>query len=163
MLEMGDALMGTGFAGGENKAREAALKAISSPLLEDVSVSGAKGVLVNVTGGVNLTLFEVNEAANVIVQEAGEEANIIFGAVLDKNLQDEIKVTVIATGLESRQRFMPQFDGKIGTTSSEKQTVQRPAAKRTDAIQEDVFQRVSAGPSNGQDYEVPAFMRRKNS
>jgi len=98
MSEMGDALMGTGVARGEGKAVQAAQMAISSPLLEGVSIKGARGVLVNVCGGPGLTLNEVGEAAMVITEEAGEEANTIFGAVIDENLEDEIFITVIATG-----------------------------------------------------------------
>ena len=141
--------------------KEAAIKAISSPLLENISICGAKGVLVNVTGGEDLTLFEVNEAANIVLQEAGDEANIIFGAVLDKNLKDEIKVTVIATGLEPKQRFPESFEGNGDAFTAEKIIAQKLNAKKQPAIQEDVFQRITAGSHNGEDYEVPAFMRRK--
>jgi cell division protein FtsZ len=161
MLEMGDALMGTGRAGGENKAKEAAIKAIASPLLEDMSISGAKGLLVNVTGGDEMTLFEVNEAANIIVKEAGDEANIIFGAVIDKSMKDEIKVTVIATGLESKERIPDSLDGHSEGFSAERILNQKHVAKKISPLQEDVFQRVNAGSLNGEDYEVPAFMRRK--
>ena len=98
MAEMGFALMGASSATGENRAVEAAQKAISSPLLEDVSIHGAKGVLINITGGADLSLYEVNEAASLIQGEADEEANIIFGAVIDERLKDEIRITVIATG-----------------------------------------------------------------
>ena len=163
MLEMGDALMGTGHATGAGKAKEAALRAISSPLLEDVSISGAKGVLVNVTGGEDLTLFDVNEAANIIIQESGDEANIIFGAVLDKHLKDEIKVTVIATGLEARKRTSDELDQDGEMFQPNRIMAQKLGAKRQLAVQEDVFQRITAGSLSGEDYEVPAFMRKKNS
>ena len=83
---------------GENRAIEAAQKAISSPLLEDISIQGARGVLINITGGPDMCLHEVNEAASMIQQEAHEDANIIFGAVIDENITDEIRITVIATG-----------------------------------------------------------------
>ncbi|HSK31682.1 MAG TPA: cell division protein FtsZ [Candidatus Limnocylindria bacterium] len=98
MAEMGLALMGAASATGENRAIEAAQKAISSPLLEDISIQGARGVLINITGGPDLCLHEVNEAASMIQEEAHEDANIIFGAVIDENLTDEIRITVIATG-----------------------------------------------------------------
>ncbi len=98
MSEMGLALMGTGVASGENRAMEAAQKAISSPLLEDITIAGARGILINITGGPDLTLYEVNEASTLIQEEAHEEANIIFGAVIDENLRGEVRVTVIATG-----------------------------------------------------------------
>jgi cell division protein FtsZ len=99
MLNTGSALMGIGRASGEKRAAEAAKIAISSPLLE-TSIEGAKGVLLNITGGANLGLFEVNEAAEIIASAADPDANIIFGAVIDTSLQDEIRVTVIATGFE---------------------------------------------------------------
>jgi cell division protein FtsZ len=98
MAEMGLALMGASSASGENRAIEAAQRAISSPLLEDISIQGARGVLINITGGPDLCLHEVNEAASMIQEEAHDDANIIFGAVIDESLTDEIRITVIATG-----------------------------------------------------------------
>ena len=98
MAEMGMAMMSTGSATGENRAIEAAQRAIASPLLEDVSIRGAKGVLINITGSHDLSLHEVNEAASLIQEEAHEDANIIFGAVIDERMGDEIRITVIATG-----------------------------------------------------------------
>lgn len=101
MADTGSALMGIGQASGENRAVEAARKAISSPLLE-TSIQGAKGVLLNITGGPNLTLLEVNEASEIVGDAADQEANIIFGAVIDDSLKDDIRVTVIATGFEQK-------------------------------------------------------------
>lgn len=98
MSSKGLALMGTGSASGENRAIEAARKAISSPLLEDVAINGATGIIINITGGSDLTLFEVNEASSLITEEAHEDAEIIFGSVIDESLKDEVRVTVIATG-----------------------------------------------------------------
>ncbi|MGH7815312.1 MAG: cell division protein FtsZ [Candidatus Binataceae bacterium] len=98
MAEMGMAMMGAASASGENRAVEAAQRAISSPLLEDVSIKGARGLLINVTGGPDMSLYEVNEAASLVQEEAHEEANIIFGAVIDETISGEIRVTVIATG-----------------------------------------------------------------
>lgn len=98
MSEMGMAFMGMGVAAGDNKAIEATHKAISSPLLEDISISGARGLLINITGGEKLSLHEVNDAATMIQEEADEDANIIFGAVIDPKMDDEIRITVIATG-----------------------------------------------------------------
>lgn len=100
MANMGRALMGTGRAVGENRALSAAQQAISSPLLEDVSITGATGILINITGGPDLTLFEVNEASSLIQEAAHEEANIIFGSVIDPSLTDEVRITVIATGFD---------------------------------------------------------------
>lgn len=98
MKNMGEAIMGTGTASGQERAVLAAQQAISSPLLDDASIKGAQGVLVNITGGDDLTLMEANEATSIIFEEAGISANIIFGAVIDPELKDEIRVTVIATG-----------------------------------------------------------------
>jgi len=98
MCEMGMAMMGAALAAGENRAIEAAQRAISSPLLEDVKIEGARGVLINITGGPDLTLHEVNEAATLIQEEADPDANIIFGAVIDESMGDEVRITVIATG-----------------------------------------------------------------
>ena len=98
MSEMGMAIMGSGSASGENRAIEAAQKAIQSPLLEDMSIRGAKGVLINITGSADLSLHEVNDASTLIQEEAHEDANIIFGAVIDEGMGDEIRITVIATG-----------------------------------------------------------------
>ncbi len=100
MSEMGLALMGTGVGSGENRAVEAAQKAISSPLLEDNTIHGARGILLNITGGPDMTLYEINEASSLIQAEAHEDANIIFGTVVDETMSDEIRITVIATGFE---------------------------------------------------------------
>jgi cell division protein FtsZ len=102
MSGMGVAMMGTGTAEGEGRAMLAAQKAIASPLLEDSSVTGARGVIINVTGGPDMSLLEVNEASCVIQEAAHEDANIIFGAVIDPNLVGRIKITVIATGFERK-------------------------------------------------------------
>jgi cell division protein FtsZ len=99
MLEMGDALMGTGLGKGDEKAVDAARGAISSPLLESVSIGGARGVLINVTGGQDMTLYDVNTATSLIYEEAGDDANIIFGAVIDPEMDDQMRITVIATGI----------------------------------------------------------------
>lgn len=104
MGEMGMALMGTGTGDGENRAMEAAGKAISSPLLENVSINGATGIIINISGPSDMTLFEVNEASKMVQQEAHEEANIIFGAVIDEKLKDKLRVTVIATGFNKKQK-----------------------------------------------------------
>ncbi len=99
MENKGLALMGIGFGQGDHRAVEAATSAISSPLLEDVSINGATGIIINITGGSNLTLHEVNEATSIIQEAADEDAQIIFGTVIDESLNDKVKVTVIATGL----------------------------------------------------------------
>jgi cell division protein FtsZ len=101
MAGMGFAMMGTGIAEGQNRAIEAARKAISSPLLEGASVNGARGVIINVTGGSDLSLVEVSEASLIVQEAADEDANIIFGAVIDPALNGRVKITVIATGFGS--------------------------------------------------------------
>ena len=112
MHGMGMALMGTGVAAGEHRAVEAAQRAISSPLLEEASIDGAKGVLINVTGGPDMTLFEVHEAASIIQAAADEEANIIFGTVIDPKMGEEMKVTVIATGFDNATKGLLNSRGE---------------------------------------------------
>jgi cell division protein FtsZ len=141
MREMGDAVMGTGEATGENRAVEAAHMAISSPLLDDVSITGARGVLVNITGGQSLSLFEVDEATEIIHGAAGDDANVILGAVIDEKLTDEIIVTVIATGFNQRV-VQP--------------TVARPLAQKPVRP----IERIPTGADDLQLLDVPAFKRR---
>ncbi len=104
MAEMGKAMMGTGEAEGENRAIRAAEAAISNPLLEDTSMAGARGLLINITGGEDMTLFEVDQAANRIREEVAEDANIIFGSAIDDNLSGRIRVSVVATGIDMQVR-----------------------------------------------------------
>lgn len=118
MAEMGLALMGAASAAGENRAIEAAQKAISSPLLEDISIQGARGVLINITGGPDLCLHEVNEAASMIQEEAHEDANIIFGSVIDATMTDEIRITVIATGFGKDREERQPVPGNVSSITS---------------------------------------------
>jgi cell division protein FtsZ len=135
MSNKGLALMGTGIASGENRAVEAARKAISSPLLEDVSINGATGIIINITGGPDLTLFEVNEASSLITEEADDDAEIIFGSVIDENLKDEVRVTVIATGFNPVAAVEAE-----GTTTS---------ASRTESIAETSQPAMQMSPTQG--------------
>jgi cell division protein FtsZ len=123
MSEMGLALMGTGAASGENRAIEAAQRAISSPLLEDITISGARGILINITGGTDLTLYEVNEASTLVQEEAHEEANIIFGAVIDENLKEEMRVTVIATGFGRAEEIEERIPESRAAAPEKEKTV----------------------------------------
>jgi len=136
MAEMGMAMMGAGSANGENRAVEAAQKAIASPLLEDISIHGAKGVLINITGSHDLSLHEVNEAATLIQEEAHEDANIIFGAVIDEQMGDEIRITVIATGFGDVQREVkkPGFslNKEPAVSTGFRATPARPVARERD-------------------------------
>jgi cell division protein FtsZ len=162
MSEMGDALMGTGYASGENKASEAAKKAIYSPLLEDISIVGAKGVLINITGGNDLALTEVNEAASVVTEAAGTDANIIFGAVIDENLKDEIRVTVIATGFGNKYGKKEEIDEKAGDLFSRKLTLERSSFTHKDASgQEVMIHKGRSQPFFQEDLDVPTFMRKQ--
>jgi cell division protein FtsZ len=118
MRDAGSALMGVGTASGESRALDAAKAAITSPLIEE-SIKGATGMLLNITGPEDLGLFEVNEAAQLVQQEADDNANIIFGSVVDQSMRDEIRVTVIATGFEgfellarSPQRVRRRYESK---------------------------------------------------
>ena len=111
MNSMGRALMGTGIAKGNNRARLAAEMAISSPLLDDISVDGATGVLINIVGGPDLKMREIQEAASLVQEQAHEDANIIFGASIDEALGENVKVTVIATGFEQIERMASMNEG----------------------------------------------------
>ena len=111
MTDQGEALMGIGVGEGENRAADAAKMAINSPLLE-TSIEGAKGILLNISGSSNLSLFEINEAAEIISEAADPDANIIFGSVIDDNLGDKVQITVVATGFGSSNKSVPEFGKK---------------------------------------------------
>ncbi len=149
MKGMGIALMGTGHSVGDNRAQEATQRAISSPLLEEATIEGAKGVLVNITGGSDLTLFEVDEAMHIIHDAADPDANIIFGTVADERLQNEMKITVIATGFEKSQAAenLHNFPVRQNTAS--------PTTPRT------VGNANPTSSSRQEDYDVPTFIRKK--
>src|SRR5580765_5477061 len=184
MSEMGMAMMGAAIAQGENRAVEAAQKAISSPLLEEVSINGARGVLINITGGPDLSLHEVNEAATLIQEEADDDANIIFGAVIDESMGDEVRITVIATGFGEAPAAVaekPRSRDARGSGPVAAAGDGRPV-KRLGLLQEDELdvptwqrrrqeppvaaarpQRQAAQPpaeEAGEDYDVPTFLRR---
>ena len=146
MTERGSALMGVGTATGENRAAEAARKAIQSPLLE-TSIEGAKGVIMNITGGSNLSLYEVNEAAEIVIAASDPEVNMIFGAIIDENMKDDIKVTVIATGFSSKSN--EQQARRAASHVSESNDVGKTQASK------------SIGTNLSNDLEIPAFLRRK--
>jgi cell division protein FtsZ len=169
MQGMGMALMGTGTARGENRAVEAAQKAISSPLLEEASIQGARGVLMNITGSGQLGMHEVDEAAKIIQRAADEEANIIFGTVLDEDMSDEVKITVIATGFDKKDA-RPVYEvatSKVEARVSEVRPELVPLAQAAKANGSSVVvpMQETLSPSssvfNKNDLEVPAFLRRK--
>ena len=151
MQGMGMALMGTGHARGENRAIEATQEAISSPLLEEASIKGAKGVLINITGGPDLTLFEVNEAATIVRKEADEDANIIFGHVIDESMADAMKITVIATGFQREPLTASLGSGATMPVTTPPRYA--PAA--------DDNARPQPNPKRTEDLDVPTFIRKK--
>ena len=166
MGEMGMALMGTGMASGEDRATEAAQKAISSPLLEDVSISGAKGVLMNISSGLDLTIDEVQEASSLIQQEAHEDANIIWGTVLDQSAGDELRVTVIATGI-GEVDVRPKPDLGVIQGSRREDDLEIPTFLRHNRKIEDKATEHSRPmsykdlPIDEDELEIPTFLRRQ--
>jgi cell division protein FtsZ len=151
MAGMGMALMGAGRARGENRAIEATQQAISSPLLEEATIQGAKGVLINITGGPDLTLYEVNTASTIIREAADEDANIIFGAVIDENMRDEMKITVIATGFGQEAVAVASAAAVTAMPAPAPRYVQRPS---------DDLPRPMMG-ARADDLDVPTFIRKK--
>jgi cell division protein FtsZ len=175
MSEMGMALLGTGVARGDNRAVEAAQKAISSPLLEESSIEGARGVLINITGGPDLTLFEVNEASSIIKEVAHEDAQIIFGSVIDENMQGEIRVTVIATGFGYSKEsttpapiVIPSRKPRVAQPQPEPQPVgaatphAASANGRRAPLTERFRDRVSVGAIDEKSLEIPTFLRKRS-
>jgi len=169
MQGMGMALMGTGTARGENRAVEAAQKAISSPLLEEASIQGARGVLMNITGSGQLGMHEVDEAAKIIQRAADEEANIIFGTVLDEDMGDDVKITVIATGfdkIDARPAYevaTPRVEARGHEIRHEPAPLVQAAKANGNSVVVPMQETLSP-PSSGfskNDLEVPAFLRRK--
>ena len=158
MAGMGMALMGAGVGKGEHRALDAAQKAIASPLLDETSIEGARGILINFTGGSDLSLHEVEEAARIVQEAAHEEAHIIFGAVIDPSLQDEVRITVIATGFSERKEgSLPS--GKV----VDMQRAPRPGAPSSKDWRRRVPAEIRAeadGPTE-EDLDVPAFLRRQ--
>ncbi|TDJ26877.1 MAG: cell division protein FtsZ [Gammaproteobacteria bacterium] len=164
MSEMGMAMMGTGSATGENRAHEAATKAISSPLLEDINISGARGILVNVTAGLDLAIGELDDVGTAITEYASADANVVVGTVIDANMPEgELRVTMVATGL-GRDKIIA--DTSIAAIKPEKngeidyKKLERPTAVRQKIVGDTVE---IAGDKESMEYlEIPAFLRRQN-
>ena len=154
MGQMGTAIMGMGRAKGEGKAIEAAQMAINSPLLEDISISGAKGLLINITGSPEITMDEINEAANYIKGEVSQGAEIFFGVVFDESMEDEVQVTVIATGIEGDIGYRPRSRDIIGEPHSN-------VVKLRDVEPEDVRDEWSV-KMNGEILDMPSFKGRES-
>ncbi|MCK2156822.1 MULTISPECIES: cell division protein FtsZ [Exiguobacterium] len=167
MTEKGSALMGVGVATGEHRATEAAKKAISSPLLE-TSIEGAKGVLMNITGSANLSLYEVTEAAQIVQSAADEEVNLIFGSVINDNLEDEIIVTVIATEFENEPLDfeIPSAQEMMKNLLKKKQAAPSPVAEEPKPQVEETPISSNQESAKGSDVEetmdIPSFLRRNN-
>ncbi|MGI8918402.1 MAG: cell division protein FtsZ [Pyrinomonadaceae bacterium] len=151
MSGMGMALMGAGHAFGENRAIEATQQAISSPLLEEASIQGAKGVLINITGGSDLTLYEVNAAATIIREAADEDANIIFGAVIDDEMRDQMRITVIATGFDRESVSVAAAGSTSALPANAPRTIPRPL--------DDLPRPMMSARAD--DLDVPTFIRKK--
>ena len=147
MENMGDAIMGTGEAHGEERAILASQQAINSPLLQDSSIKGAKGLLVNITGPSDMSIHELNSASSIIYEEAGEEANVILGCVIDENLKDEVRVTVIATGLNENSLEVTDDASKEQMSFIRDRVAENKGDKKTENL------------SFGDDYQVPAYLR----
>ena len=164
MTDQGDAIMGTGIAHGENRAKESATQAISSPLLEEISIEGAQGVLVNITGGKDLTLYDVSDATSIIYDAAGNDANIIFGAVIDEKMNDEIRVTVIATGFSQKLKPVENIETKfLDQTNASNKDREKPAYTR---IKNGKLETVTMENENfdvfsSDDLDIPAFLRKQ--
>ncbi|NLN39670.1 MAG: cell division protein FtsZ [Smithella sp.] len=163
MSNMGMALMGTGTASGENRAMEAAQRAISSPLLEDNTIQGAQGVLLSITGGPDMSLYEVNEASSLIQAEAHDDANIIFGTVIDESMKDEIRITVIATGFEEQERYRQAQANVAQLGGFRKEDLHTPTYLRRQKSR-DQGRVVTVGvndESEHADIDIPTFLRRQ--
>lgn len=171
MSEMGMAMMGTGEGSGDNRAVEAAEKAISSPLLEDISIHGARGVLINVTASPDVTLQEVNEAAELIHSEAHEDANIIWGMVIDENLSDKVRVTVIATGFGDKAQVAAgttaalTAKSPVGAQNFDVPTFARkgatPAANGSSEVIKLKKLSVLSTSEDEEKFEIPTFLRKQ--
>ena len=159
MSGMGMAIMGTATQCGEERARQAAIAAISSPLLEDTSIEGARGVLINITGGPDITLHEINEAASIIYETADDDANILFGAVIDENMGNNVKVTVIATGFEPTaplQKRVEIYADASRSATSDAGHFYRPGSQEEKATSH------ALDASAEEDLDVPTFLRTQN-
>jgi cell division protein FtsZ len=171
MSAMGVSMMGTGSATGENRAREAAEAAIKSPLLEDIDLAGAKGILVNITAGLSLSIGEFDEVGNTVRDFADDEATVVVGTVIDPELEDELRVTVVATGLGERHTArIPQSNGepKIRLVSNEKEDSMEPDYRDMEKPAYIRNRRAAAGGGQAAeaaadlDYlDIPAFLRRQ--
>jgi cell division protein FtsZ len=157
MSEMGMAMMGSATAKGPDRAREAALAAVSSPLLEDVNIAGARGILVNVTGGVDMSIGEFEEVGNAIKEFASEDATVVIGTVIDPEMRDDLRVTIVATGLGQEKRKQPYKVVKTGTGTTDYEHLDTPTVIRNRRID-----RHGKAVEGGMEYlDIPAFLRKQ--
>ena len=164
MSEMGMAMMGTGFATGEDRAREAAESAIRSPLLEDVNLQGARGILVNITAGENLSLGEFSEVGDTVEEFASDDATVVVGTVIDSTLDDEIFVTVVATGLGSKdEKPTKVIDNTIADSDTDYRRLDEPTIMRNrQSVECAPVMAQAVGAETDMDYlDIPAFLRRQ--
>lgn len=164
MTNAGSALMGIGTGSGDGRAQNAARAAVASPLLE-ISMDGARGVLFNITGGADLTMNEVDEAAKIIADAADPDANIIFGTAIDESLKDQIKITVIATGFDSTKSRLKEFMPAYGVNyqnQEQQSSVQKPKPQQAPQPQQMVNEPESTEQTDEEVWDIPAFLRQKN-
>jgi cell division protein FtsZ len=173
MSEMGAAMMGTGVARGENRAREAAEAAIRSPLLEDINLQGARGILVNITAGLDLSLGEFTEVGDTIEEFASDNATVVIGTVIDPEMRDELKVTVVATGLGGESAFVqempfkvvetkkPALDTAVAYRDLDRPTVMRNQQAATAAVAREVAKPAPLAEKDMEYLDIPAFLRRQ--
>ena len=166
MYNMGDAIMGTGIAEGEERAVLAAQEAINSPLLQDANIKGAKGLLVNISGPKDMTIHELNDASSIIYEEAGENANVILGCVIDNNLTDEVNITVIATGLNDDE-YPTYFKRETETVNIKEKNIDITAQSNVEKVEVKENKENEEKDDNlltfGNELDIPTFLRNRNS
>jgi cell division protein FtsZ len=163
MKGMGHAVMGTGLGEGENRSVEAAQRAVSNPLLEDTSIEGARGVIVNITGGLDLSLAEAAEATALITKVADPEANVIYGIVTDESMGQAVKVTVIATGFNRGQRKVPSTPVDLSNYVNPAAHAGTPTAAEAGGFYRKTPNAKAAAGGSRLDLDVPAFLRKQGS
>ena len=159
MSEMGMAMMGAASASGPSRAREAAIAAVSSPLLEDINISGARGILVNITGGLDMSIGEFEEVGNAIKEFASEDATVVIGTVIEPEMRDELRVTVVATGLgQEKQRKQPYKVVKTGTGTTDFEDYETPTVIRNRRTERPLATTSEAAIEY---LDIPAFLRKQ--
>ncbi len=163
MTNAGSALMGMGTGVGENRAATAARTAFASPLLE-ISIEGAKGVLFNITGGNDLTMAEVDEAAKQIAAQVDPDANIIFGATIDESMVDQVKITIIATGFDETKRKLKEMTASRGQTQTTfaQPYIRQPVQQQNNGSDKPILPQVEDVPPEEDEFDIPAFLRQRN-